>query len=84
MAKNSITVQNYFDSDGLGNYRIDQIQFSDNTRLDIETIKSLVLLGTAEADTLTAYVTGGSISGEAGDDVIYGIADRISFMVAKE
>ncbi|WP_171254680.1 calcium-binding protein [Acinetobacter sp. NRRL B-65365] len=70
--ENSITVQNYFDSDGLGNYRIDQIQFSDNTRLDIETIKSLVLLGTAEADTLTAYVTGGSISGEAGDDVIYG------------
>ncbi|MDH0886788.1 type I secretion C-terminal target domain-containing protein [Acinetobacter sp. GD03873] len=70
--ESSITVQNYFYLDALGHYRIDQIQFSDNTTLDVEAVKALVLLGTAEADILRAYTTGSSISGEAGDDVIYG------------
>ena len=70
--ENSITVQNYFQSDALGHYRIDQIQFSDSTTLDIEAVKALVLLGTAEADVLRAYTTGSTISGEAGDDVIHG------------
>ncbi|MDM1020605.1 calcium-binding protein, partial [Acinetobacter sp. VNK23] len=70
--ENSITVQNYFQSDALGHYRIDQIQFSDSTTLNVETVKTLVLLGTAEADVLRAYTTGSTISGEAGDDVIHG------------
>ncbi|WP_284085086.1 calcium-binding protein [Acinetobacter haemolyticus] len=70
--ENSITVQNYFQSDALGHYRIDQIQFSDNTVLDIEAVKALVLLGTAEADILRAYTTGSTISSEAGDDIIHG------------
>ncbi|WP_065343436.1 calcium-binding protein [Acinetobacter gyllenbergii] len=70
--ENSITVQNYFQSDALGHYRIDQIQFSDSTTLDVEAVKALVLLGTAEADILRAYTTGSTISGEVGDDVIHG------------
>ncbi|ATZ68340.1 calcium-binding protein [Acinetobacter haemolyticus] len=71
-AKNSITVNNYFETDALGHYRIDQIQFSDNTFLDVEAVKALVLLGTDGADILRAYTTGSTISGQAGDDQIYG------------
>ncbi|WP_319822840.1 calcium-binding protein, partial [Acinetobacter sp. YK3] len=45
---------------------------SDSTTLDVEAVKALVLLGTAEADILKAYATGSTIAGEAGDDVIHG------------
>ncbi|OOV79688.1 calcium-binding protein, partial [Acinetobacter sp. ANC 5600] len=70
--ENSITVQNYFQTDALGAYRIDQIQFSDEMILDVEAVKALVLLGTEGADILQAYASGSTISGEAGDDQIYG------------
>jgi len=70
--ENSITIQNYFQLDALGHYRIDQIQFSDSTVLDVEAVKTLVLIGTGEADTLISYATGSTISGEAGGDTIYG------------
>ncbi|WP_180024732.1 calcium-binding protein, partial [Acinetobacter sp. YH1901134] len=70
--ENSITVQNYFQSDALGTYRIDQIQFSDEMILDVEAVKALVLLGTEGTDILQAYASGSTISGEAGDDQIYG------------
>ncbi|MEG2268438.1 MAG: calcium-binding protein, partial [Acinetobacter sp.] len=69
--ENSITVQNYFQVDALGAYHIDQIQFSDESVLDVEAVKALVLLGTDGADTLQAYASGSTISGEAGDDQIY-------------
>ncbi|MDN0015033.1 calcium-binding protein [Acinetobacter sp. VNH17] len=69
---NSIRVQSYFQSDALGQYRVDQIQFSDGVILDIEAVKALVLIGTEKADILRAYTTGNTISGEAGDDVIHG------------
>uniref|UniRef100_UPI0027D29524 calcium-binding protein n=1 Tax=Acinetobacter sp. YH18001 TaxID=2601197 RepID=UPI0027D29524 len=38
--ENSITVQNYFQADALGAYRIDQIKFSDGTVLDVEAVKA--------------------------------------------
>lgn len=74
-AKNTddqITVQNYFYSDGQGDYRIDLIKFDDNKTLSVEEIKLLVLEGTSENDYLSAYQIGSQIHGLDGDDFIDG------------
>ena len=70
--QNSITVQNYFINDAAGNYKIDLIKFSDNTVLNVEAIKALVLIGTDASEILQAYETGSEISAGAGDDILYG------------
>ena len=70
--QNSIEVNNYFLSDAAGHYRIDQIKFSDNTILDVEAVKALVLIGTEASEILQAYASGSTISAEAGDDTLQG------------
>nr|WP_256939073.1 calcium-binding protein [Acinetobacter harbinensis] len=70
--QNSITVNYYFNDDANGNYRTDQIKFSDKTVLDVEAVKALVLLGTDASEIFRAYVTGSEISAGAGDDFLYG------------
>ncbi|MHA3105222.1 calcium-binding protein, partial [Acinetobacter sp. ANC 3791] len=74
--ENSITIQDYFLGEYLGDdrkhYKVDQIKFSDNTILDIDAVKALVLQGTADKDILIAYKTGSLILGNAGDDIIDG------------
>ena len=67
-----ITVKGYFDQDGAGAYRIDQISFEDGTVLDVEAIKALVLQATEGNDALYAYATGNMLEGLAGDDRLYG------------
>ncbi|MEB3755114.1 calcium-binding protein, partial [Acinetobacter sp. MD2(2019)] len=67
-----LTIQNYFIKDGMGEYRIDKIEFGDGIFLTIEDIKSLVLLPTNDDDILRAYALDSNISGLGGNDLIYG------------
>ena len=67
-----VTVSNYFDQDGAGNYRIDRIAFSDGKVLDVAAVKKLVTLGTSGDDRLYAYHAGSSLDGGLGNDYLYG------------
>uniref|UniRef100_UPI00142DE5BE calcium-binding protein n=1 Tax=Acinetobacter piscicola TaxID=2006115 RepID=UPI00142DE5BE len=77
--ENSITVRYYFNDDATGHYRIDQIKFSDNTVLDVEAVKALVLTGTDASEIFQAYAVGSEISAGAGDDILYGEVGNDTF-----
>ncbi|MBP3220979.1 MAG: calcium-binding protein [Neisseriaceae bacterium] len=69
---NQITVQNYFDADGKGAYRIDEIQFKDGTKLTVDKVKAMVQQATAGDDTLYAYANGSTLNGKNGNDTLHG------------
>ena len=67
-----ITVLSYFVGDGAGGYALNSIEFADGTHASIDTIKALVLQGTAGDDTLYGYATDDTLYGGAGNDTLYG------------
>ena len=67
-----ITVQGYFQNDGLGAYRIDEIHFDNGKVLDVATVKELVQQSTDGSDELRAYQSGSTLNGGLGDDYLYG------------
>lgn len=69
-----ITISNYFDGDAAGNYRLDEIHFSDTaaTVWDVATIKSMVQVPTTGNDALYGYAVADTLAGLAGNDTIYG------------
>ncbi|MEI7537132.1 MAG: Ig-like domain-containing protein, partial [Comamonadaceae bacterium] len=70
----TITVYSYFDADGAASqgYAVEQIQFSDGTVWDIETIKVKVLAATEGNDNLIGYESDDTLSGGGGNDYIDG------------
>lgn len=72
--EDKITVQNYFNNDGKGAYRIDEIQFKDGTKLSVDTVKEMVQQGTSGNDTLYAYAVGNTLNGKNGNDTLHGAA----------
>jgi Ca2+-binding RTX toxin-like protein len=72
-SSDKITVKDYFFSDSM---QLNQIVFADGTSWDRETIKSQLLLGTAEAQTLRAYNEGSEIFAGGGNDTLHGAAGR--------
>ena len=67
-----VTVQHYFQNDGSGAYRIDEIHFDNGKVLDVATIKKLVQQTTDGSDRLYAYQSGSTLNGGLGDDSLYG------------
>jgi Ca2+-binding RTX toxin-like protein len=68
-----VTVAGYFGALGNGS-EIDEIRFDDDpgTILTVEAMRSMLVAGTAGADTLVGYETADTIDGLAGDDWIRG------------
>ena len=70
---NSITVQNYFQNEAKGNYRVDFIEFADGTRLNVQDIKKLTQTSTDGNDELYAYSDEDNIlNGGLGNDSLFG------------
>ena len=67
-----VTVQHYFQNDGSGAYRIDEIHFDNGKVLDVATVKKLVQQSTDGSDRLYAYQSGSTLNGGLGDDDLYG------------
>ncbi|CWN06391.1 iron-regulated protein FrpC%2C truncated [Neisseria meningitidis] len=67
-----MTVQSYFQNDGSGAYRIDEIHFDNGKVLDVATVKKLVQQSTDGSDRLYAYQSGNTLNGGLGDDYLYG------------
>ncbi|ORF30273.1 hypothetical protein BGI09_08135 [Snodgrassella alvi] len=70
---NSITVQNYFQNEAKGNYRVDFIEFADGTRLNVQDIKKLTQTSTDGDDELYAYSNEDTVlNGGLGNDSLFG------------
>ena len=67
-----VTVQYYFQNDGSGAYRIDEIHFDNGKVLDVATVKELVQQTTDSSDRLYAYQSGSTLNGGLGNDTLYG------------
>ena len=67
-----VTVLYYFENDGSGAYRIDEIHFDNGKVLDVATVKELVQQSTDGSDRLYAYQSGSTLNGGLGDDSLYG------------
>jgi Ca2+-binding RTX toxin-like protein len=67
-----LTVSNYFDGDGTGAYKIEEIKFADGTVWDVDTVKAKVVASSGADDTLIGYGSADTIDGQAGNDLIYG------------
>ena len=67
-----VLVQYYFENDGSGDYRIDEIHFDNGQVLDVAAVKELAQQPTDGSDTLYAYHSGSTLNGGLGDDLLYG------------
>ncbi|MES9851113.1 MAG: calcium-binding protein [Candidatus Thiodiazotropha sp. L084R] len=73
-----ITVSNFFSNDSIQDpndhyyHGIAQIEFADGTVWTVDDIKAIVQQPTQANDYLYAYQVGGDLSGDYGDDNIYG------------
>ncbi|MCY6355658.1 calcium-binding protein [Clostridium sp. ZS2-4] len=68
--ENQVTVRNYFSSDS---YKVEEIEFADGTKWDVDYVKKAVLIGDDENNLLYGYNEGNDeIKGLGGKDTIYG------------
>lgn len=67
-----ITVNNYFTSDGVGGYQLDQIRFADGTVWTVDVLKPVVQIPTEGSDNLYGYADNDALPGLAGNDAIFG------------
>ena len=67
-----LTVSNYFLTDAINNYTVEEIRFTDGTVWNVETIKAKALIGSDVADAITGYATDDVLSGLAGNDTLQG------------
>jgi Ca2+-binding RTX toxin-like protein len=76
----SVLISNYFNTDGVSKYVVENIVFADGTNWDVATIKAKVVVGTAGNDTLTGYALADTLDGGDGNDYIYGNAGDDALM----
>ena len=76
-----VRLTDYFQKDGINDFAVDEIVFSNGTVWDVETVKRLALIPTDGDEYIYGYATddvlhGGAgnddISGNEGDDILYG------------
>ncbi|UZA13488.1 calcium-binding protein [Moraxella bovis] len=72
--QDQVTVQNFFDSNGVTNYRIDQIKFADGTIWHVDDIKDKVLQATQGDDVIQGYAGDDTLTGLDGNDRLIGNA----------
>lgn len=71
-----VTISNYFQGDGAGNYRIDEIRFVDvpNAPWSVQQVREKVLAATDGDDVLQGYASNDLLAGAAGNDSLRGNA----------
>lgn len=65
----SVCIKNYFKAD---EYKVEKLIFADGTVLTTEDLRSILLTGSDDAQTLYAWVDGSEIHAAAGDDILNG------------
>ena len=73
-SSDQITITRYFDADASTDYAVQAVRFADGTVWSVDTIKALVLQGTAADDVLQGYASADTLMGVAGNDTLYGNA----------
>ena len=67
-----VTVQNFFEKDGKGDYTVQSIEFADGQQLNTEQLRQWVISPTRGDDKLYAYTDGGKLHGGSGNDTLIG------------
>ncbi|MDK4633465.1 calcium-binding protein, partial [Kingella kingae] len=67
-----VTVQNFFEKDGKGDYTVQRIEFADGKQLNTEQLRQWVISPTRGDDKLYAYTDGGKLYGGSGNDTLIG------------
>lgn len=67
-----LTISRYFQNDGNGPSRVDEIRFSDGTLWTVSTVRQRVQVATVGDDHLQGYEGDDVLSGEAGHDTLSG------------
>ncbi|WP_299587786.1 calcium-binding protein [uncultured Microbulbifer sp.] len=70
--QDQITVDNYFEADGLGDYALTEIRFNDGSILDLSELKQRAIQATNEDDTIYGFSSNDVLSGLNGNDELYG------------
>lgn len=65
-------IWSYFYQDAAGGYQLEQIRFADNTVWTVDQVKTMLLTGDEQANTIKGYATADSMFGEAGNDTMNG------------
>lgn len=73
-SEDSLRVSNYFINDATESYAVSELQFSDETTWDVDTIKKMVLQSTDQNDVLYGYSGNEVINGGKGNDSLIGLA----------
>ncbi|MEW6141517.1 MAG: calcium-binding protein, partial [Thermodesulfobacteriota bacterium] len=68
-----LVVEKWFWNDST-EFQVEEIRFADGTTWDVDTVKQMVLVGTAADDLLLGYATADTIQGHDGSDTLYGRA----------
>ena len=67
-----VSVQNFFDQDGKGDYTVQELQFADGNTLNTEQLRQWVISPTRGDDRIYAYAEGGKLYGGNGNDTLIG------------
>ncbi|WP_445354229.1 calcium-binding protein [Microbulbifer sp. EKSA008] len=70
--QDQITVDNYFEEDGLGDYALTEIRFNDGSILDLSELKQRATQATNGDDTIYGFSSNDVLSGLAGNDELHG------------
>ncbi len=71
-SNDQLQITNYFYQEGISPYNVEQIQFANGTIWDLATVKSKVMVTTADNDVIVGYAAAETILGLAGNDSISG------------
>jgi len=71
-SSDTVRVSSYFASDAGTERALREVRFADGSSWSVAQIKSLVLQGTADAQTLLGYAGDDSIAAGGGNDLVYG------------
>ena len=68
----SLKVSYFFDADATSGYQVEEIRFDDGTVWNLAKVKTAVLTGTAQGETLYGYASNDNLAALAGNDSLNG------------
>ncbi|RZL01050.1 MAG: hypothetical protein EOP36_13165 [Rubrivivax sp.] len=74
----NLRVQSYFSQGGISSNVVENLKFADGTVWDVATVKSKVMVSTANNDSLTGYDSSDTINSGNGNDLVIGQAGNDS------